>query len=156
MLRYVLALLLALFTFAANAQVTNSLVTTSGSLTLSYPGVRNSIKAIRIAWTSNADGEVLVSGIAIDGTIKRVVFANGSATPTANYDVTLGDRDSYDVLATLGGNIPVNATPGKCITPLIGNGTTTAEPISTQGHHTLTITNAGDSKTGYITIYLEQ
>ncbi len=110
---------------------------------------------VSFAWTSNASGAVngTLTG-KLGGVISRVVFVPGATTaqPTDLYDVTLLDEHGMDVLAGKGANLS-NATSTQ-ICPLIGDGTTTNQPVVINGTLELQVTNAGNAKSGAVHIYL--
>lgn len=120
-----------------------------------------------VAWTSNADGGVVVTGINLFGEIVKVVADPGSTAPSDNWDFMLTDANGSDV--TLGTQQNRHKTSTKSVTfGLATSGvfsTTTLHhdvntnerfvpwPVYVYGSHTLTIENAGDAKKGAIRIY---
>lgn len=158
-----LIFLMALIAMPASAQKVipaQSLETTTGTATLvkrfgidPLPG-GNDVVTYDIAWTSTALGAVTATVPGVVGTIGRVSFVPGSPTPTTLYDITLKDEDGFDVLAGLGGDLSVAATTSKV--PLIGDGTTTQQPVLVNGTMTLAITNAGASKQGVLRLYMRR
>ena len=127
---------------------------TAGSLTVSsvaIPG-SESIEVWTLAWTSHASaGTVTATGISgIEGKILRVVTNPGSVAPTDNYDITLSDIDGLDIFEGLGANR--DTANSEEFVPYIS----TYGQVVTQDDLSLAITNAGNSKTGAIKIYLEK
>ncbi len=124
----------------------------AGSITETVRKTR-SIRALVLAWTSDASGVVAEIPTAhnISGEIMRIVTAPGTPAPTALYDVTLLDADGFDVLGGLGANR--SATVKEQFVPLTGDGTTTNQRVAVDGTLTLTIANAGASKQGTLTLY---
>jgi hypothetical protein len=112
------------------------------------------VKSLSLVWTSDAAGAV--SGIQsgdVDGELLGVVFKPGAAgvQPTNAYDITLLDADGFDVLAGLGADLS-NATATR-VSPLIGNGVTTNQRAPLSGSLQLVVANAGNAKSGTVTIY---
>ena len=110
-----------------------------------------------ISWTSDASGDATeVSPVAISGVIVRAVFVpSASAAPAANYDITLTDPNSVDVLAGLGVNLSATVTLNTCPgTPLNDGTTTSVVPMFVDGVLTLTVSNAGDTKQGTFILYV--
>lgn len=131
---------------AVSAQGVSDWTATTGTATVTRTtGVAGDY--VTVAWTSNAAGNVTVTGIHLEGMISRVTFANGSATPTNLYDVTMTDQDSIDVLGGDGANIAVATNVVKV--PALDS-----YQSYVQGQHTVTITNAGNAKSGTLRIYL--
>lgn len=106
------------------------------------------VKKIKFAWTSASDGTASGSTTrAYDGKIElltTVPAAAGSA-PTDNYDITVTDSDSVDVLAG-GGQNRDTANTEQVIASSLG---AVAGSVLT-----LNITNAGDSKSGVCYVYV--
>lgn len=114
-----------------------------------------SIKRVDLVWTSSAGGAV--SGIpsgAVNGLLLAVIFKPGAGgvQPTDAYDVTLLDVDGFDVLAGLGANLS-NATATR-IVPLIGDGTTTNQPGPVGQTLELQVANAGNAKSGTVSLFV--
>jgi hypothetical protein len=116
-------------------------------------GRDSNVIAYTLTWTSTASGAVTVAVPAFHGTLARVVTNPGATAPSANYDVTLSDEDSIDLLATKGANRHTTTT--ESFTPFSGDGTSNV-PMVMAGTSTLAITNAGSAKVGTITLYIER
>ena len=101
------------------------------------------ITTITFTWTSATAGTVTQT-FDWDGALVRMATNPGSAAPDANYDITLVDADSIDLLATEG----------------LNRHTTSSEqvfPTNTPFHNgtvTFTIANAGGEKTGVCILYM--
>lgn len=109
------------------------------------------VHAKSVAWTSDSTGAASAS-LDLNGVLLRVVTNPGSTAPTDNYDVTLLDRDGYDVLEGGGANRDTANT--ESIKPVsAATDSVTQLPTAVAGIHTLAIANAGASKTGSITFY---
>lgn len=110
-------------------------------------------------WVSNASGAVdstvQTTPPLVSGEILKAVFIPGSPAPTDNYDVTITDTDSMDVLAGQGADRSTNTkqsvAPGV---PLKDGTTTSVGPMVVNSTLTLNVTNAGDSKAGTVRIYV--
>ena len=108
-------------------------------------------------WVSSGSGNAtLVSGLPISGQIERVVIVpDDVASPTTNYDITLTDTESIDVLSGQGANLSATAAstvrPG---TPLKDGTTTSTVPVVVDSVLTLNVSNAGDTKAGRVLVYV--
>jgi len=83
----------------------------------------------------------------LTGELIRAVFVPGSggSQPTNAFDVVVNDSDGYDVLAGQGANIS-NAAPTTVVSSL---GAVFNSAL------TLAVTNAGDTKSGTIILYIK-
>ena len=105
-----------------------------------------SVKLIKWAWTSATGGAVSqVTTNVYDGKLITLVTDPGATAPTADYDVTITDDNSQDVL--VGAGIDRHTTT----TELVGEASLGAVAGSTL---TLVIANAGDEKTGTVYLYI--
>jgi hypothetical protein len=118
---------------------------------------QGSIERVDLAWTSHTDGSGTLTVTDLFGVLLQVAFAPGSVTPTDQYDLTLTDSNSIDVLAGYGANLSNSVAIRR--TPMFPStdGTTvgTSYPVLA-GNHTLSLTNAGSAKTGTVTLYLKK
>lgn len=112
------------------------------------------VRSLTVAWTSNASGSVTATINSVRGHITRIVTDPGSAAPTDNYDITLTDSSGIDLLRGRGANR--DTANSEMFVPLIGDGGTTTTLISMTPNLTLSITNAGNAKTGSFIIYYTQ
>lgn len=97
-----------------------------------------------ISWTSDSSGDATQT-IPIDGAIMRVVTnPDDSAAPTDNYDVTFIDSDGLDLLNS------------ECLNRDTANSEQVfpTNPPFHNGDVTVTIANAGDTKSGTVTVYV--
>lgn len=111
--------------------------------------VHTSVKEIVWDWLSTDAGAVISqTTLAYDGVLERAVFIPDSAAtqPTDNYDVTITDANSIDVLAGLGANLSNAATVVK--THASGLTCVAGSKL------TLNVTNAGDAKGGVVVLGL--
>ena len=115
------------------------------------------VRKITWAWTSASDGSCTGPTIeAVGGEIVRIVtIPSASAAPTTLYDITITDGNSIDVMAGQGANLSATVTahvmPGV---PLKDGTTTSVAPIIVDDILTLNVTNAGDTKSGTVIMYL--
>lgn len=117
---------------------------------------RYSTKVV-VSWTSDGSGAASEAIRRVVGDIRRVTFVPGSGgtQPTNSYDVTLTDEHGIDVLAGQGANLSnttaTHVSPGV---PLKDGTTTHVAPVFIDGTLTLAVANAGNAKTGTVTIYM--
>lgn len=106
-----------------------------------------SVKRIIFTWTSDASGNATKTTVnSYTGALTDVVFVPGTPTPTTAYDVVINNASSSDRLGGAGANLSSAATVYKAA----ADGLTTI----TDSTLSLSITNAGDSKQGTITLYV--
>ncbi len=108
--------------------------------------VTGSVKVIKWEWTSATGGAVSSETTAVfDGKLIALVTDPGSPAPDPNYDVTILDGFSQDVLVGAGLNRHTSNTE------LVNQATLGA----VAGHTlTLTIANANDEKKGVVYLYI--
>lgn len=127
------------------------------SWAISYKKNGSDIVKQTFDWVSDGSGNatVVASQIA-SGEIQRVVFVpSTTAAPTANYDITLTDDKSVDVLAGQGANLGASGNTHVCPGLPLKDGTTTSVvPIVVDSILTLNVSNAGASKAGSVIVYL--
>lgn len=101
---------------------------------------------IQWSWTSTAGGAAaLATTKRFFGQVLALVTDPGSTAPTDNYDITITDDDSYDVMQGAGADRDTANTE-------------TAVPTATSvafGALTLNVTNAGSAKVGVATLYIK-
>lgn len=121
-------------------------------------GAKGSVRKIVCAWTSASDGSV--SGtVRLVGTLVKAT-ANPSATaPTDDYDVTLTDDDGINLLTASQSSFENRDTStSEEVYFLVKD--TAGTPLAQSVHPvvcgtvTVAITNAGDSKSGVLNLYL--
>lgn len=100
---------------------------------------------IKWTWTSATDGTVVKATTSgYYGQVVALFTDPGSTAPTDNYDIVVNDPDGYDVMQGAGANRDTANSE-------------TAVPTATSiafGALTLSITNAGDQKTGVTILHL--
>lgn len=129
-----------------------------------HTGKHGHVRKIIIDWTSDdTTGAVTATTGKIVGTLLKVVTDPSATAPTANYDITIKDEESLDVLSGLGG-------AGGTDPSLANRHTSTTEVVHLWGEDSVTnpmpgsqpyvcdvltvaVTNAGNSKLGQIIIY---
>jgi len=124
----------------------------AGAITFTY-GTTNktnakSAKSFRMAWTSDASGNV--SGLPtrkINGKIRQLVTIPGAGglAPTTLYDITLLDSDGRDVLAGVGANRSATLPEASAI----------IEQIVDDSALTLVVSAAGNAKQGTAVVYYD-
>lgn len=112
--------------------------------TVTYEG-KYKVRKITVAWTSDGSGDA-TGAVKIDGAIVRVVTNPGAAAPTANYDVTLIGPDGEDLAAGELADRHTSTTEQVFLTD-------TPFHYSATEDVTVTIANAGDTKTGTVVLY---
>lgn len=105
------------------------------------------IKKIKWSWTSTAGGAAdLITTKSYYGRVMALVTdPSGAAAPTDDYDITITDSETYDVMQGAGANRDTANTE-------------TAVPTATSVAHgklTLNVTNAGNAKSGVAILYIE-
>ena len=105
-----------------------------------------SVQEIIFSWLSDAsgDGTATATTYAYSGDILKVVCVPGATTPDDNYDVTLTDADSIDLLAGQGVDCPNGANlviTGGMI-PVV------------ESAISLTIAGGGNAKIGTVHVYV--
>jgi len=107
-----------------------------------------SVKKIVWSWTSDAAGLASETTVnAFDGVLLGLttIPAPGGAAPTDDYDVAVTDSAGHDVLLGAGANRDTANTEHVTGASLAG---VAASPL------TLTVTNAGNTKTGTVILYV--
>ena len=131
---------------------------TLGTVTLTKYENSDNYRAYHLAWVCDATGRVTGNLTNIYGTIERVAFAPvAAASPTADYDVALKDVAGVDVLQGIGTNC--SATVAADNVPIIAtaiSSATTHHTPSVAGTLALSITAAGVTKQGLLTIFVKQ
>ena len=103
------------------------------------------LSKIQWTWLSHTDGTAsLVTPRGYYGEVLSLVTDPGATAPTVNYDITITDGDSYDVMQAAGANRSDTAT--ETAVP-------TAKSIAF-GVLTLNVTNSGSGKVGVATLYI--
>lgn len=123
----------------------------AGVVTITYSEV-NTVKSVVFSWVSDATGDSTGTTKVLSGQILRLIAnPSESATPTDNYDVVITDEDGLDITAGLGTNL--DETVETQTVPCVTNGTAgNMAPIAFNSTLTCTVSAAGDTKAGTITI----
>lgn len=107
-----------------------------------------SVKKVSFVWVSAADGTASgTTTTAFDGAIigMATIPAGGGSAPTDNYDITVTDAGSHDVLLGAGANRDTANTEyvtGANLAGVAGSALT------------LSVTNAGDTKGGTLILWI--
>lgn len=108
-----------------------------------------SVKKITFTWTivsSSSGGATGATSNAYNGAIERLVtIPDGSSAPSANYDITVSDQDSTDVLMAGGANRH-SANTEQVNAASLG--------VVANDTLTLNVTNAGSSCAGVVHLYI--
>lgn len=108
-------------------------------------------KKLVLNWTSTAGGAVTaVTDDKITGRLIGMTFEDGAATPTTGYNVVITDSHGTDVLAGQGANIASGSDTQKQV---VSSGI--PFPPFADTVLTLSISSAGASKNGRITLIIE-
>jgi hypothetical protein len=158
----IIAILMA-FCVSANAAVTGTL----GTVVISQGETEDNRRYVRVEipfTTHSATGNFialssdLVIGSSSDTIesrvfnmrLARMVTDPGATAPTDNYDIVITSGDSEDMLGGEGMNRDTSTS--EQVTPAVGNAFAFPRIYET---FTITLTNAGNSKTGTIILYFE-
>jgi hypothetical protein len=121
---------------------------------------RRGIRKVICSWTSAADGTTSgTTGKLVGTLIKATTNPDGTAAPDDNYDVVLSDADGVDVLAICQSSLLNRDTANseeRYFLVLDAAGTPLAKPVHPVvcGVLTVSVSNAGDSKSGVLTLFL--
>lgn len=107
------------------------------------------ISRVTWTWTSAVGGVASGTTMHLKGEIVLVAFDPGPVTPSGNYDVALSNEAGVDLLAAVGANLSDSASTAEC-PKTVGN----SFPYVVDEPCTLTISGAGDAKSGRIFLYL--
>jgi hypothetical protein len=130
--------------------LTVSMAYGAGTLTQDY-ATHGAMKVATLTWTTSAGGVFTSTATSksINGFVVSVeTDPDGTAVPTAAYDITLLDSGSADIM---GGALANRSATATEITMPLLNGNYTG--IAVQGALTLTVSAAGNSKTGVVKIF---
>lgn len=167
-MRYLLAILFSIAALTASAAqfeiqtgVVADIEATSGTVTATVTRAANPYThqpqgptEWAIAWTSNADGYVLLTTDQIQGAILEMRTDPGATAPTDNYDLTIS-RDGTDILNGAGINRDTSNT--EIVTRFVDDSTTpTAMTPRLIGENVLLIAAAGDEKVGVIYLIIDE
>ncbi len=120
----------------------------AGTLTVTTANKGAGITEYTLDWLSDASGDVSGNNFDIKrGHIEAVRFApdGGGTAPSAAYDVTLTDSNSFDLLTGLGANLSATATTRS--KPLVN---TSGTLFFDGGSVDLVVANAGNAKGGIV------
>jgi len=116
------------------------------------------VKKIAASWTSNGSG-------AASGTTKKIVgellkgITDPTDGPTDNYDITLSDEQSFDVLTNCADNLTNRHTTTTQEVYLLVNDSAATDPGGVvhpcvSDKLTIAVANAGDTKSGVLYLYV--
>ena len=122
----------------------------AGTLTQDY-AEHGAMKVATLTWTTSAGGAFTATATSksINGFVVSIeTDPDGTAVPTAAYDLTLLNSGGADIM---GGVLADRSATATEITMPLLNGNYTG--IAVQGALTLTVSAAGNSKTGVVKIF---
>lgn len=123
----------------------------AGTLTVTS-STNNGFTEYALTWLSDASGDVSGNNFDIKaGYIEAVKFTpdGGGTAPSAAYDVTMTEENSFDILTGLGANLSATATTRS--KPLVN----TSGPLFFEGGSVdLVVANAGNAKGGTVTVFV--
>ena len=122
----------------------------AGTLTQDW-AEHGAMKVATLTWTTSAGGVFTATSTSksINGFVVMVeTDPDGTAVPTPNYDLTLLNSGGADIM---GGALANRHTSTTEMTMPLLNGNYTG--VAVQGALTLTVTTAGNSKTGTVKIF---
>lgn len=126
------------------------------AMAITYSDTRT-VQKVSFAWTSDLYGDAAGTTHKISGLILRVVFVPGAGDdqPSDVYDAVLQDEQDIDVLGGQGANLSNSAASAVSPGVPLKDGTTTsvAQP-AVDDELTLTVSNAGDTKSGEVHVYV--
>lgn len=121
----------------------------AGTVTVTENSPINGVTRIQFDWLSDASGDATKT--TTNKYSGRLIWAaldpdSGGTQPTDQYDVTVGDSDSYDILNGGGANCSNAANVYKAAEDKLG--------IVYSDTLSLTVSNAGNAKGGKVTLFL--
>jgi hypothetical protein len=126
---------------------------------ISGTGARTRINTVIADWVSDsATGAVSGTTLKVCGKLLQAVTKPGVSSPTDNYDIALADSDSADILAntdaTLANRDTANPETVNFFLKNVATAAIASHPIVCSTI-TISVTNAGNSKNGRVTLYME-
>ena len=130
----------------------------TGSMTIDESDVWRPTKVLQFTWVTGSSSQADVTPTtatsgSYDGRILAVITnPSTSAQPDDNYDITITDKNGFDLLNGSGAN------RDETNTEFLFNGSTGAETVRmlpfSMTQLTLNITNAGSEQEGIVTVYI--
>ena len=119
-------------------------------------GSKGKIRTVIATWTSDADGDATGATEKIVGYLLKGVTVPSNG-PTANYDITITDSDSANLLAGCADDLADRHTTNtETVHFLLDDGTAgIAAYPAVASEITVTIANAGNTKSGTLTLFYE-
>ena len=127
-----------------------------GTATFTYTE-HATVNKMSIDWTASSSGIVpATASKIISGELLRCVFVpdSGGTAPTNNYDMTIVDSESVDVLSGNGANL--SSTVTKSIVPceeMLSGGSSGVAKFAIMSALTISASNCGASNGGNVHIY---
>ena len=112
----------------------------------------NGVVKYQMTCVSDASGDVDVDAIPmVQGEIVSVHYSPGGTTPSDNYDLTMTDSNSVDILTGTGSNLS-NSTHTYVVPAL-----STYFPVFIEeGSYDLVVANLGNAKNCIVTVYVRK
>lgn len=116
------------------------------------------VGAVFVDWVTDNSGGVSGTTPKVAGELLRVVTNPGSAAPSDNYDIAITDPDGVSVLATSASSLDNRDTSNSEEVYMFVNALATPVPVGpiVACPLTVAISNAGNLKSGRITIYFRR
>lgn len=115
------------------------------------------VKKIVCDWTSDADGDAAATTKKVRGRLIKGVTDPSATAPTDNYDIVITDEESFNVLTNCGDDLADRDTANtEEVYFLVTDGTTAiAVHPAVNDALTITVSNAGNAKSGQFILYYE-
>lgn len=122
-------------------------------------GGRGRIRTITATWTSDASGDAAATTEKINGVLLKGVTdpAAGGSAPTDDYDIALTDSDGANLLQGCADDLADRDTANtETVHFLVSDGTAgIAVHPAVNSTVTVTVSNAGNTKSGTLVLYYE-
>jgi len=127
---------------------------------LAGDGARGGIKRMVCAWTSDGSGDADATSVKVSGQLVKAVTDPSATAPTANYDIVITDDASFNVLTNTDDDLMdrhTSTTEEVYFFVLDHAGTPLAQSLrpAVNSPLTVTVSNAGDTKSGTLYLYYE-
>ncbi len=132
------------------------------ALTFTYEREVGGIARVIAAWTSDGSGNASgTTAVRVCGRLVKAVTDPGSAAPTDNYDVTITDDEDVNVLTACQSSLLNRDTANSEETYFLVLDAAAGTPLAQSVHPvvcgtlTVTVSNAGNAKSGQIILYVQ-
>lgn len=121
----------------------------AGTVTVNSEVILKTVQKVKYTWISDTAGNA--DGVSTEnhytGEVVRLITNPGTAAPTDNYDIVVNDDDGYDVL--IGGGANRDTSNTEQVVP-----SSSVLGAMTNSKLTLGVSNAGDTKSGVVILYI--